>query len=199
MSTIEQWRPVAGYEGLYEVSNQGRVRSLDRLCKSDKRSDQWMKGKILCPKINPHRQNRCTVALTRKGVPSYPYISRLVLTAFVGPAPRDHDAAHWDGDPTNNCLDNLRWATVSENMSDKKRHGTDSSGTRNAMSKLTDEQVLYIRRNYKRISYHKSNALELAERFNVSRAVILQIANNKRWAHLPQLSCHTEQNILPFL
>lgn len=114
-------------------------------------------------------------------------------------APRDHDAAHWDGDPTNNCLDNLRWATVSENMSDKKRHGTDSSGTRNAMSKLTDEQVLYIRRNYKRILYHKSNALELAERFNVSRTVILQIANNKRWAHLPQLSCHTEQNILPFL
>jgi hypothetical protein len=140
-----------------------------------------MKGKILRPKINQHRQNRCTVALTRKGVPSYPYISRLVLTAFVGPAPQDHDAAHWDGNPTNNRLDNLRWATVSENMADKKRHGTDPSGTRNAMSKLTDEQVLYIKRNYKRTSYGNSNALELAAMFNVSRGVILGIAKSKAW------------------
>ena len=184
MSIIEEWRPVVGYEDLYEVSDQGRVRSLDRLCKSDKRSDQWMKGKILRPKINPHRQNRCTVALTRKGVPSYPYISRLVLTAFIGPAPEGHDAAHWDGDPTNNRLGNLRWATVSENMSDKKRHGTDPSGMRNAMAKLTDEQALYIKRNYRRTSYHDSNALELARQFNISRAIVIRIANNTRWGHL---------------
>ncbi len=188
MSIIEEWRPVVGYEDLYEVSDQGRVRSLDRLCKSDKRSDQWMKGKILRPKINPHRQNRCTVALTRKGAPSYPYISRLVLTAFVGPAPEGHDAAHWDGDPTNNRLGNLRWATVSENMSDKKRHGTDPSGMRNAMAKLTDEQALYIKRNYRRTSYHDSNALELAAMFNVSRGVVLGIAKGEAWrsVNLPE-------------
>ena len=184
MSMIEEWRPVVGYEGLYEVSSLGRVRSLDRLCKSNKRSDQWMKGQILKPKINRHRQNRCTVALGKEGKVSYIYISRLVLTAFVGPPPLDHDAAHWDGDPTNNCLDNLRWATDSENMSDKKRHGTDPSGIRNAMAKLTDEQVLYIRKNYKRTSYHDSNALELSRQFNISRTIVLQIAKNKRWKHL---------------
>lgn len=184
MSMIEEWRSVVGYEGLYEVSNLGRVRSLDRLCKSNKRSDQWMKGRILKPKINRHRQSRCTVALGKEGKVSYPYISRLVLTAFVGPAPSGHDAAHWDGDPTNNRLDNLRWATDSENMMDKKRHGTDPSGTRNAMSKLTEEQVLYIRRNYRRTSYHDSNALELSKQFNVCRGIILQVAKNKRWKHL---------------
>jgi hypothetical protein len=66
-------------------------------------------------------------------------------------------------------------------MLDKKRHGTDPSGMRNAMSKLTDEQVLYIKRNYMRTSYHDSNALQLATMFNVSRGVILGIAKGKAW------------------
>lgn len=184
MSMIEEWRPVVGYEGLYDVSNLGRVRSLDRLCKSDKRSDQWLRGKILKPKINQHRQNRCTVALWKEGKVSYPYISRLVLSAFIGLPPIGHDAAHWDGDPTNNCLSNLRWATISENMQDKKRHGTDPIGVRNAMSKLTEEQVLYIKNNYKRTSYHASNSLELAQQFNVSRETILDVAKNAGWSHV---------------
>jgi hypothetical protein len=184
MIIVEQWKPVVGYEGLYEVSNLGRVKSLDRLCKSSKRSPQWMKGQILKTKINTHRQNRCTVALCKNGEASYPYIARLVLTSFVGPAPKGQDAAHWDGNPVNNCLENLRWATVSENALDKKRHGTDSSGIKNAMSKLTEDQVLYIKNNYRRNSYHDSNALELASKFNVARETILSIAGNKTWSHV---------------
>lgn len=184
MSMIEEWRPIAGYEGLYEVSNFGRVRSLDRLCKSSKRSDQWMKGTILKPKINPYRQNRCTVALGKEGKVSYPYISRLVLMAFIGPAPFGQDAAHWDGNPMNNKLDNLRWATVSENMQDKNRHGTAPKGSLNAMAKLTEEHVAYIRENYRRNSYHGSNAAELACRFGISRCVILQIVRLEAWKHV---------------
>jgi hypothetical protein len=184
MFMIEEWRPVVGYEGLYEVSNLGRVKSVDRLCNSSKRTAQWMKGRILKPRVNAHRQNRCTVALCKNGKASYPYIARLVLTSFVGPAPKGQDAAHWDGNPVNNCLENLRWATVSENALDKKRHGTDSSGTRNAMSKLTEDQVLYIRNNYRRNSYHDSNALELASKFHVTRGAILSIAANKAWTHV---------------
>jgi hypothetical protein len=107
-----------------------------------------------------------------------------VLTSFVGPAPKGQDAAHWDGNPVNNCLENLRWATVSENALDKKRHGTDSSGIKNAMSKLTEEQVLYIKNNYKRTSYHDSNALELASQFNIAKRTILLIAANKAWNHV---------------
>lgn len=190
MSTIEEWRPVVGYEGLYEVSSCGRVKSLDRLCESSKRSDQWLKGKILKPKINPHRQNRCTVALNKNGNTSYRYVSRLVLTAFVGAAPPNHDAAHWDGDPVNNALSNLRWASVSENMADKIRHGTATYGSRNGASLLSEEEVMMIRRLYKRESYHVSNAKELAKLFGVSRRVILKIVNNSSWLHVMPLGKH---------
>ena len=184
MFMIEEWRPVVGYEGLYEVSNLGRVKSIDRLCKSSKRSSQWMKGRILKPRVNAHRQNRCTVVLNKEGSVFYAYISRLVLTAFVGP-PRDgYDAAHWDGNPENNRLDNLRWATVSQNMQDKNRHGTAPIGSRNAMAKLTEEQVALIKNSYQRNSYHDSNALALASQFNVHRGTILQIVKRANWTHV---------------
>ena len=183
MTIVEQWKPVVGYEGLYEVSNLGQVKSLDRLCKSDKRSDQWMKGQLLKPRINRNRQNRCTVMLSKEGNVSYCYISRLVLVAFVGLPPARHDAAHWDGNPMNNELSNLRWATISENMQDKNRHGTAAIGSRNAMAKLTEEDVACIKQNYRRNSYHDSNALKLASQFGVRRDTILLIARNAGWRH----------------
>lgn len=184
MLIIEQWKPVVGYEGLYEVSSLGRVKSLDRLCRSDKRSDQWMKGKLLKPRINKTRQNRCTVVLNKEGKIVYAYISRLVLIAFIGLPPDKHDAAHWDGNPMNNRLDNLRWATVIQNMQDKNRHGTAPIGTRNAMAKLTEKDVAHIKQTYKRNSYHDSNALKLARQFGVSRGTVLLIAKNARWRHV---------------
>ncbi len=184
MFMIEEWRPVVGYEGFYEVSNLGRVKSVDRLCNSSKRTSQRMKGRVLKPRINTHRQNRCTVVLNKEGNATYAYISRLVLMAFVGPPPEKHDAAHWDGNTMNNRLDNLRWATVSQNMQDKNRHGTAPRGSHNAMSKLTEEQVAHIRASYRRNSYHDSNALELACQFNVSRGVILQIIKQTAWRHV---------------
>lgn len=180
---IENWLPVVGYEGFYEVSNFGRVRSLDRICHSDKRSSQLQKGKILTPRFNKYRQNRCTICLWKNGVVKYCYISRLVLEAFIGTPADDHQAAHWDNDPTNNQLNNLRWASPTENLSDKKRHGTDGTGSRNSVAKLTEDKVFQIKKEYKRLSYHNSNVLELAEKFNVSRGTILNIVKGKSWDH----------------
>src|SRR5262245_28162285 len=72
------------------------------------------------------------------------YVHRLVLEAFVGPCPPGQTACHNDGDTANNALGNLRWDTRTENMADKKKHGTATAGMTNAGAKLSDAAVVTI-------------------------------------------------------
>ena len=119
-SATEQWKPVVGYEGLYEVSNQGRVRSLDRI---DRRGC-LRRGCIRRPAPN-NAQGHLRLGLYKNNEFSRMYVHRLVLEAFVGPCPEGMEACHWDDDPTNNQLSNLRWAPRSENNHDRARNGRD--------------------------------------------------------------------------
>jgi len=103
--TSEIWKPVVGYETAYEVSNLGRVRSSRGVLK-------------LCR----HPSGHLHVSLSSHGVRVTAKVHRLVLTAFVGAAPANTEARHLDGDPTNNQLNNIVWASRSENMRDRKDH-----------------------------------------------------------------------------
>lgn len=118
----EEWRAVVGYTG-YEVSNFGRVRSLDRVI----------------PYFHPingdiHRHHHGTMLrpgtmksghlLVVLGKGNNALVHHLVLEAFVGPAPEGMECRHWDGDPANNHADNLIWGTRAENVADMLRHGT---------------------------------------------------------------------------
>lgn len=117
----ERWLPIPGYEGTYEVSDHGRVRSLPRrVIRSDGRP-RTIHGGILSPVSTD--DGRVTVTLP--GTPRRKHkISRLVLTAFVRPPlPGEEACHHPDHDPTNNRLDNLRWDTSSENALDTVRQG----------------------------------------------------------------------------
>lgn len=115
----ERWRPVVGYEGLYEVSDLGRVRSLDYV---DARGRLWQGGPR---KSHPNvRSGHPQIHLGRHGRRRMAYVHRLVLLAFVGPCPPGMEACHNDGNPTNNTLANLRWATRADNNLDRVRHGT---------------------------------------------------------------------------
>lgn len=102
-----EWLPVTGYEGLYEVSNQGEVRSLARSVKGRECSDRQITGKVIVPRIRPDG----TVAVnlwksnTYKQVP----VRRIVLLAFDGPRPKGYDATNVNGDPGDNRLHNLQW------------------------------------------------------------------------------------------
>ena len=118
----EEWRPVVGYEGLYEASSKGRVRSLDR---ADCRG-RIIRGRIL--KHRPLPNGRPRVSLSRNGVTKDAYPYRLVLEAFVGPCPPGMEALHWDDDHDNNRLENLRWGTRAENMADMSRNGGGNAG-----------------------------------------------------------------------
>lgn len=121
----EEWRAVTGYEGLYEVSDLGRVRSLDRYvqrnggCASGR--PMRLKGIILKPR--PMKSGHLQVNLGKNGISRNELIHQLVLIAFVGPRPKGMEGCHEDGDPSNNNLDNLRWDTRSGNNLDKVRHG----------------------------------------------------------------------------
>lgn len=114
----ERWRPIAGYEDSYEVSDLGSVRSLDRV---DSNGHQWS-GRTL--KLSPvSARGYRKISLYRDGRPSQKLVHRLVLEAFVGPCPEGMEGCHNDGDTTNNVLANLRWDTHSANNFDIVEHG----------------------------------------------------------------------------
>lgn len=123
MSSIETWRPVVGYEDLYEVSDQGRVRSLDRVFVRTNGVPQSVKGRVLKPGTD--KDGYRTVALSRGGKATTRRIHRLVLSAFVGPCPTGQEVRHLNGVPGDNRLSNLAYGTSSENRRDRWEHGTD--------------------------------------------------------------------------
>lgn len=122
-ATQEQWRPVVGFEGLYEVSNCGRVRSLDRLVKSSLGRKRKSAGRILKPWTS-NRGGYLVLKLAKDSEKRKALVQVLVLEAFVGPRPDGMVCCHNDGDATNNHLSNLRWDTYSANNHDLVKHGT---------------------------------------------------------------------------
>lgn len=119
----EEWRPVVGYEGYYEVSSRGRVRSLPREVATF-RGVRVSPGRLL--KTPASTGGYLRVTLSKEGLLKGRPVHVLVLEAFSGARPSpEHDACHWDGNPSNNRIENLRWDTKSANMADKMRHGRD--------------------------------------------------------------------------
>lgn len=118
----ERWRSVVGFEGTYEVSDLGRVRSVSRMVERSGQGGYRIQGRVLKTHVNPHGYAQITLA--RKGKWLSRRVHRLVLEAFVGPRPRGKEARHLDGDRLNNGLHNLKWGTKSENAWDQVRHGT---------------------------------------------------------------------------
>ncbi len=200
-TTPERWLPVPGYEGVYSVSDQGRVRRevgpprrMVRLLKPALKTTGYM-AVTLC---RPGRRQQTGM------------VSRLVLLAFVGEATAGHECCHKDGDPTNDRLDNLRWGTRKENMADRDRHGRTARGdthyarrrpeclargdrhgsrlhperlargTRCNLAKITEAAVLKIR---ERLAAGESQS-SVARAEGVGRMVVRGIAHGKTWRHV---------------
>lgn len=118
----ERWLPVIGWESSYEVSDQGRVRSVDRIVETQRGLWRY-KGKILRPGIN--RLGYPVVSLKDADRGRTMKVHRLVLEAFVGPCPESFEACHNNGVRGDSRLSNLRWDSHTNNMLDKQKHGTD--------------------------------------------------------------------------
>ena len=120
---MEHWKPVVGYEGLYEVSDRGNVRSLDRTSYTITGKIRTLKGRNVKSFVG--YKGYVYVNLRKEKKSKLFRVHRLVLDAFKGVAPDGMIARHLDGNPENNTPDNLQWGTPSENMYDKQKHGTD--------------------------------------------------------------------------
>lgn len=121
----EQWLPVIDWENLYLVSDHGRVRSLDRIIY--RRSDGATyphPGRLLIPLNTP--SGHFKVELARDGWKQPKLVHVLMLESFIGPCPENHEGCH----KNDNCIDNLRWGTRSDNMYDRVKNGKHPASNR---------------------------------------------------------------------
>jgi hypothetical protein len=176
----EIWKDVVVYEGLYHVSNMGRVKSLDRSVRGKCEGVSEIKGKILLSDTD--RGYRRSM-LCNDGIKKRKRSHALVLEAFIGPCPEDMEACHNNGTRNDNRLENLRWDTHSNNCLDRRKHGThlDTRGEKHPLVKLKELEVIEIRRL---LATGKVQQCILAKMFKVSRANINDIHLHRTWKHI---------------
>ena len=112
---MEQWKEIEGYEGLYEVSNTGLIRSIDRMLKAGKHDSRIYKGKIKSPQTLK-RSGHQYVFLYKDNKMKNCYVHRLVGIAYISNPNNLPNVCHKDNNPSNNSVDNLYWGTQSDNM-----------------------------------------------------------------------------------
>lgn len=180
--TEERWKPVVGFEGAYEVSDLGRVRSLDRYVPHSNRwgtiSSILHRGQIL--RLGPHAGGYKTVHLYRDGERVRATVLHIVVAeAFLGPRPTpEHEVRHLDGDAGNCAAANLAWGTRIENEADKELHGTRTRGEQHATAKLSEKDVVAIRRRA------GEPQKDLADEFGCTFSNISAIQLRKSWRHV---------------
>lgn len=170
----EIWLPVVGYEGLYEVSNMGRVKSMGRTT----RTGQVFPPRMLVCSIDRGGAGYRFTRLSLDGVVKKVNVHVLVLEAFVGPRPSPgHEACHDDGDKTNAALSNLRWDTATSNQADRWRHGTEGAGEKSPVAILSEEVVRWIRES-------PQSSLKLAPLLGVASSTIRAVRLRTNWGHI---------------
>lgn len=161
--SAERWRPVVGWEGLYEVSSEGRVR----------RGGRVMRGSVT------HRGYR-RVCLSGPVGRAYRPVHQLVLEAFSGPRPEGCEASHVDGCKLNNRSDNLVWETSKENHARRPGHGTGGFGEDNSFARLTARDVLEIRSRRK----DGESFTSISRGYPVGRDAIRMVCHKETWEHV---------------
>lgn len=190
----ETWRAVVGFEGRYEVSDLGRVRSLRVAVGGAVKVSVARAVPLVLREVTDRTGYRLIMLSGRRPRPCK-RVHRLVLEAFVGPCPVGHQAAHLNGVRADNRLVNLAWKTPRENDEDKDRHGTMirgdrhparlhperlAWGERNAAAKLTAAQVIEIRA----ARAAGESDRRVAARYGVSASTVGRIAHRQTWTHV---------------
>lgn len=183
----EIWKEVYGWEGLYKVSNLGRIKALPcsfwQMCRWGFKVKRTRKEKIIKPSNAGHYMLVWLHGPNRRKNRS---LHSIVLEAFVCPRPKGLTGCHNDGDYTNNRLDNLRWDTHKGNHQDRIRHGTNNYGENNGECVLTEKQVMEMRKMYATGAYYIS---EIAKKFGVHDVHAGDVVKGRLWKHLPVLKC----------
>lgn len=175
----EIWKDVKGFEGFYQVSSNGNVRSLDRHVQRGN-SLQFVKGKILKPVPNV-KSGYLTVGFKNGLASKRLYVHRLVAALFLENPENKPQVNHLDGDKSNCHFNNLEWATSLENHEHAWANGLiNNSGENQGASKLNTSDVLAIRLALR----NGESQRKLAAKFGVAQITISEINTQKTWSHL---------------
>lgn len=151
---MEVWKPVVGYEGHYEVSDAGGVRSVKR---------------SIVRRLSIDTRGYLDVNLCKDGIKKKHRVHRLVLEAFVGAAPEGADGCHNNGIKADNRATNLRWGTRQENMLDKRDHGSSTAKlARGCYARIRDMAACGVRQ------------CDIAEWFGLSRGFVSLVVIGRR-------------------
>lgn len=165
----EIWKPILGYEGLYEISNLGRVKSLPKI----KGRYMQKNSNLLNPKTN--RDGYLCITLQCDKLKKHVQLHRLVTINFIPNLTNLPQVNHIDGNKKSNHVDNLEWCASKENIN----HGWEIGlykRLRSPMRRFTDEQIFEIKELYKTMSQHA-----IGKRYGVSHGSIGRIVRNERY------------------
>ena len=175
----EWWRDVVGYEGIYKVSDKGRVRSVGGVRKS---KNQWgeiefyAKGRELG--VSKDSYGYKVISLSKDGSKGTYKVHRLVAEAFIPNPEGKPQVNHLDSDRSNNKVRNLAWCTPQENSLHAKEHGSISRGEAHTKAKLSFTDCLFIK-YWLDVGF---KAKEIETCFKTSRSIISAIKLNKHWS-----------------
>ncbi|MCI7634018.1 MAG: NUMOD4 motif-containing HNH endonuclease [Mollicutes bacterium] len=176
----ELWKDIKGYEGCYQVSNLGRIKSLDRMT-NNQYGEYFMKGRILKNSIIKDK-GYCRVSLNNGNGKISKRVHRLVAEAFIPNPENKPEVNHKDGNKLNNCVSNLEWCTNKENIEHSIRTGLKKhcNGCSNSSSKFTEEDIIFIRKNYKKRD-PMYGGVALARRYSCCPKTIYDIVTKKHY------------------
>lgn len=184
----ERWRPVVGFEGIYEVSSHGRVRSCTRrvrVAATWRRGPTWktIKSQMRRPTHGGTGSPYPRVHLWCQHREVCRMVHHLVLEAFAGARPRRAVANHLDGDKQHNCTGNLAWCSRSQNALHAIESGlVRGRGEESAMHKSSTEQVREIRR----LARAGTSFRDIERALGVPYARVWKIVRRRTWRHVPE-------------
>lgn len=169
----EEWKDIPGFEGYYQVSNLGRIKSVERWINHRKGKTRVRERLKKYGRMGPYYG----VTLSKEGNNKTVLVHRIVALCFIANPDNKPKVNHKDFNVSNNCVNNLEWATQQENIDYSVAANRNVKGETHGCHKLTEVQVKEIR------SYDKAYKW-LSDHYGVSYGNIKLIRNRKIWAHI---------------
>jgi hypothetical protein len=177
----EVWLPVRGYEGLYEVSNAGRVRSLDRAVKERRTGRTVIRtGKVLKPQLV---KGYYSVTLGRRAKLQPYKVHRLVAIHFLGRRHKSKPVTnHINGNKLDNRIENLEWCSIGYNLKHAYKMGykLPERGSKHYLTTLDEDKVRSIKQLIKDGARNK----DIAAAFGIKPGIVSAIKNGLSWRHV---------------